>query len=272
MKSKQWRHPNDNSYLIRTWDAVLATMVGEPSYLPGDPVHELIDVATKKCHQGHKVQATEDSNSNHEFLEFLLVSAVVLYDLSDMIQGNDAGQQERQPHKHTEAQGQKDEVPRGIQVIQADEANAANIVPLYFIHSEQHDSQKTRHAPGNRVEPHCFLLDGLTAPLSSRGQEPSNGENYPPHRAGHCEKIQKHKDHAASLVLRPQNNRVPELQLLVRLVTGCAIAQQKPHKVHERNNAVTDRVVDDGSLGVSEPPDVNQKREKCEQSRTKTED
>lgn len=143
-------HPD----LVGAGDAVLLAAVVHPGLLPGAAVALLVGVAGQQRDQRHQVEAAEDADADHELLQLLLVALVVLDDLPHVVERDDAGQDEGEAHGHADAQRRQDEVAQGVQVVQAHEAHAADVVALHLVEGQQHDRQRPGDPPGCRVEPH----------------------------------------------------------------------------------------------------------------------
>lgn len=106
-------------------------------------------------------------------------------------------------YHYVQSQRDQQEPTQCHQVVEPHEANAADAVPLDLIHGQQGDSEDTRDAPGTGVEEESLLLYSLAAPLGDGSQKPGDGEDDPPHAAGHGEEIQHHEEQRAGL--RRQN-------------------------------------------------------------------
>lgn len=137
-----------------TGNAVLLAAVIHPGLLPGAAVALLVGVAGQQGDQRHQVKAAEHADADHELLQLLLVALVVLDDLPHVVERDDAGQDEQEAHGHADAQGRQDEVPQRVQVVQAHEAHAADVVALDLVEGQQHDRQRSGDPPGSWVEPH----------------------------------------------------------------------------------------------------------------------
>lgn len=130
------------------------TAVVDPGVLPSAAVTQFIGVACQQGDQRDQVEAAEHADADHELLQLLLVALIMLDDLPDMVERNDACQDEAQADYDAHAQRSQDEVAQGIQVVESNEANPADVVPFHFVEGQQHDGQSTGDAPGSRVKPY----------------------------------------------------------------------------------------------------------------------
>lgn len=103
------------------------------------------------------------------------------------------------PHHYVQSQRGQQEPAQGRQVVQPHEANPTDAVSLDLVHGEQANCEDPGNAPGTGVEEQGLLLYCLTAPLGNSSQEPGDGQNDPPHTAGHGEEIQHHEEEGAGL-------------------------------------------------------------------------
>lgn len=113
-----------------------------------------IRVAGQEGDQRNQVEAAEHADADHELLQLLLVALVMLDDLTNVVERHDAGQDEEEADYDAHAQRGQDEVAQGVQVVESDKANAADVVPFHLVQSQQHDGEQPRDPPGCRVEPH----------------------------------------------------------------------------------------------------------------------
>lgn len=93
------------------------------------------------------------------------------------------------------------------EVVEAHEADAAHAVALDLVHGQQADGEHAGDSPGAGVEEQRLLLDGFAAPLGHGGQEPGDGEDDPPHAAGHGEEVEHHEEQGAGLGKRRSGGR-----------------------------------------------------------------
>lgn len=135
-------------------DAVVLTPVVDPGVLPGAAVTLLVGVARQQGDQRNQVEAAEHADPDHELLELLLVALVVLDHLPDVVEGDDARQDEKEAHYDAHAKRSQDEVPQCVQVVEPHEANPADVVAFDLVQRQQHDGQSPGESPGGCVEPH----------------------------------------------------------------------------------------------------------------------
>lgn len=114
----------------------------------------LVRVTRQQGDQRNQVEAAEHADADHELLQLFLVALVVLDDLTHVVERDDAGQDKEEADDDAHAQRGQDKVAQGVQVVEAHEANAADVVPLHLVQSQQHDGERPGDAPGCRMEPH----------------------------------------------------------------------------------------------------------------------
>lgn len=112
-------------------------------------------------------------------------------------------------------------------------------------------------------------LDGLVAPLESRGQEPREREHHPPDAGGHAEEVEHHEQDRAHLVLGALRHGAHSLEALLgreRFAARNPVPGHEPHCVGQGYHQVAEREEDDGPLGVAEAVGVDEERADREQA------
>lgn len=130
------------------------TAVVDPGVLPGAAVTLFVGVAGQQGDQRDQVEAAEHADADHELLQLLLVAFIVLDDLPDVVERDDARQDEEEADYDAYTQRGQNKVAQGVQVVEPHKTNSADVVPFNLVHSQQHDSQRPGDPPGSRVEPH----------------------------------------------------------------------------------------------------------------------
>lgn len=116
-----------------------------------------------------------------------------------------------------------------------------------------------------------FLFYGLTTPLGSGCKEPRDGENDPPDQAGDGEKVEQHEEQRAAFALRAQHHRV-HAGSMAGFGARRTVSQQEADEVHQRDEAVADRVEDDRPLRVTEALDVDEEGQEREERGAQADD
>lgn len=134
----------------------------------------LVRVAGEQDGGGHRVQHAEDADADHELLELLrLGPALLLEHAPDARQAGETGEQEAAAEHQVTAEREEHEPAHQTRLLDADVADAGQRVAVDGGQEEGGGRLERRHRPRHQVEERRAAGDGLAAPLSSGGQEPS---------------------------------------------------------------------------------------------------
>lgn len=174
--------------------------MAEPAPLPVCAEGLLIEEAGDDDGGGYGVENAEHPDPNHEPLQLLCLSAVVLHDGADSEQRDEAGQQKGGTDEEIDEERGQHKPSKRVQVAEADEADATEHVAFDLPHGQDANGLNSWHCPGCQVEILGVGLNSFVAPLHTCCQEPGEGQDDPPDRAGHAEKIQHHEEDSAAFL------------------------------------------------------------------------
>lgn len=115
-------------------DGIALAGLQKPGFLPGVSEGLLVEVAGQHNGSRHRVQDTEDSNSDHELLQLLCLSAIVLHDGPNAEEGDKASQQEGGAYEEVDKEWGQHKTTQGIHAVDAHVADATEHIPINLPH------------------------------------------------------------------------------------------------------------------------------------------
>lgn len=112
------------------------TAVIDPGILPDAAVTLFVGIASQQGDQRDQVEAAEHADADHELLQLLLVTLVVLDYLPDVVERDDTCQDEEEADDDAHTQRSQNKVAQGVQVVESHEANPTNVVPFNLVESQ----------------------------------------------------------------------------------------------------------------------------------------
>ncbi|RNA20480.1 hypothetical protein BpHYR1_002400 [Brachionus plicatilis] len=227
-----------------------------------------VKVAADDYDGGHHVHDAEDADAHHELFQLVGLVSLVLHDIADPEQRDEAREQKAGAQHQVEEQGRDQKAPHQVHVPEAREADAAEDVGVDLLQPQNRYQLDARYGPGGQVKIGGYVLDGLVAPLEPGGQEPGERQDHPPDGRGHAEKVDHHEEESAWQVLDALHQILPGLHhgVLVRLAhNGVGVgagADQERHGHHH----VAGAQKYDGPFWVAETRCLDQKGQQGDQS------
>lgn len=167
-----------------------------------DPVLEvgrLVQIATDHDGGWDRVEYREDSNADHQLLQFVRLdagshAALLLDHRAYPEQGHEAGHQEGGANYEVNEERSQHEGLQVVRVEVAHVADAQNGISVDGRQQEHSHRLDSGNEPGGQVEVLGVLGNGLVAPLQAGGQEPGEAQDHPPDGGGHAEEVGQQED------------------------------------------------------------------------------
>lgn len=238
--------------------------------MPVVHVEPLIEVAGDDTGGGNSVKHREDTNADHQLLQFIGVLAFCFHDLSDVKESHKSGQEERSADDQITREGDEYKARQSFDVHAAHIADPRQLIPCHLPHHQDHDGFHGWDGPCRQVEVAAVGFYGLVTPLLPCSQEPCKRQDNPPEGTSHAKIIQNEEHNCTAGAFQAFLDNV--LYPIVSVARYALGPHKQSNEVAYGINAVGHRQKDDWSLWVFKPLWVNKKSEHSEGTGDEAED